>query len=97
VAVDRTEPWVPEEERSYGIARADHTPKAAFHALREMNERLRGMRFSQVLATAPGDVALAFEGAAGRWVAVWTAGEPHVAEVEGRAVALSSRPIYLDG
>ncbi len=97
VAVDRTEEYVPEEERTYGIARADHSPKAAFHALREMNARLRGVRFSKALPTAPGDAALAFEGAEGRWVAAWTAGEPHEAEVAGRTVALSSRPVYLDG
>jgi hypothetical protein len=97
VAVDRTEEYVPEEERTYGIARADHSPKAAYHALREMNQRLAGMRFSQALPTAPGDVALAFEGEGRRWVAVWTAGEPHEAEVAGRTVALTSRPVYLDG
>jgi polysaccharide biosynthesis protein PslG len=97
VAVDRTEEYVPEEERTYGIARADHSPKAAYHALREMNERLRGVRFSEALATAPGDVALAFEGNGRRWVATWTAGEPHEAEVAGRTVALTSRPVYLDG
>ncbi len=96
VAVDRTEEYVPEEERTYGIARADHSPKAAFHALREMNERLRRFRFSQALPTAPGDVALVFEGEGGHWVAAWTAGEPHEAEVAGRTVALTSRPIYLD-
>ena len=97
VAVDRTEEYVPEEERTYGIARSDHSPKAAFHALREMNERLRGFRFSQALPTAPGDVALVFEGEAGRWVAAWTAGEPHAAVVAGMTVALTSRPVYLDG
>ena len=97
VAVDRTEEYVPEEERTYGIARADHSPKAAYHALREMNERLRGFRFSQALPTAPGDVALVFEGEAGRWVAAWTAGEPHAAVVAGMTVALTSRPVYLDG
>jgi hypothetical protein len=62
-----------------------------------MNERLGGMRFSEALPTAPGDVALAFEGEGGRWVAAWTAGEPHEAEIEGRTVALTSRPVYLDG
>jgi polysaccharide biosynthesis protein PslG len=97
LAVDRTEDYVPEEERTYGIARADHSPKAAYHALREMNDRLRGFRFSEALPTAPGDVALAFEGEGGRWVVVWTAGEPHEAEVEGRTVVLTSRPVYLDG
>ncbi len=97
VAVDRTEDYVPEEERTYGIARGDHTPKAAYHSLREMNKRLRGFHFSEALPTAPGDVALAFEGAAGRWIATWTAGEPHEAEVAGRTVALTSRPVYLDG
>ena len=96
VAVDRTEAWVPEEERTYGIARADHSSKAAYHALREMNERLRGMRFREALPMAPGDVALVFEGDGGRWVATWTAGEPHEAEVAGRSVALTSRPVYLD-
>jgi polysaccharide biosynthesis protein PslG len=97
VAVDRTEEYVPPEERTYGIARADHSPKAAYHALREMNARLRGFRFSQALPMAPGDVALVFEGDAGRWVATWTAGEPHEAEVEGRTIELTSRPAYLDG
>jgi polysaccharide biosynthesis protein PslG len=97
VAVDRTEEYVPVEERTYGIARADHSPKAAFHALREMNDRLRGVRFTEALPTAPGDVALVFEGEGGRWVATWTAGEPHEAEVAGRTVALTSRPVYLDG
>ena len=97
VAVDRTEDHVPEEERTYGIARADHSPKAAYHALREMNARLRGFRFAEALPTAPGDVALAFEGEGRRWVAVWTAGEPHEAEVADRTVALTSRPVYLDG
>ena len=96
VAVDRTEEYVPKEERTYGIARADHSPKAAYHALREMNERLRGVRFSNALPMAPGDVALVFEGAGRRWVAAWTAGEPHEAEVAGRTVALTSRPVYLD-
>lgn len=97
VAVDRTEEYVPLEERTYGIARADHSPKAAYHSLRAMNERLRGVRFSEALPTAPGDVALVFEGAAGRWIATWTAGEPHEAEVAGQTVALTSRPVYLDG
>lgn len=97
VAVDRTEEYVPEEERTYGIARADHSPKAAYHALREMNDRLRGFRFSEALPMAPGDVALVFEGAAGRWVAIWTAGEPHEAEVAGRVVELTSRPVYVVG
>ncbi len=97
VAVDRTEPWVPDEERTYGIARADHSPKAAFHSLREMNARLAGVRFSETLPTTPGDVALVFEGEERHWVAVWTTGEPHEAEVAGRAIALTSRPVYLDG
>jgi hypothetical protein len=96
VAVDRTEDYVPEEERTYGIARGDHTPKAAYHALKEMNERLRGFRFREALPTAAGDVALVFEGDGRRWVAVWTAGEPHEADVAGRTVALTSRPVYLD-
>jgi len=97
VAVDRTEEYVPEEERTYGIAQADHSPKAAYHALREMNERLRGVRFRETLPTAAGDVALAFEGHGGRWVAAWTVNEPHEAEVAGRTVPLTSRPVYLDG
>ena len=97
VAVDRTEDYVPEEERTYGIARGDHSPKAAYHSLREMNARLVGMRFAEALPTAPGDVALAFEGEGRRWVAVWTAGDPHEAEVVGRTVQLTSRPVYLDG
>ena len=97
VAVDRTEDYVPEEERTYGIARGDHTPKAAYHALREMNARLAGVRFAEALPTAPGDVALAFEGEGRRWVATWTAGDPHEAEVAGQTVQLTSRPIYLDG
>ena len=97
VAVDRTEEYVPVQERTYGIARSDHSPKAAYHALREMNARLEGVRFREALPTLPGDVALVFEGEAGRWVAVWTAGAPHVAEVAGRTVALTSRPVYLDG
>jgi polysaccharide biosynthesis protein PslG len=96
VAVDRTEDYVPEEERTYGIARADHSPKAAYHSLREMNERLAGVRFSEALPTAPGDVALAFEGEGRRWITVWTAGDPHEAEVAGRTVQLTSRPVYLD-
>jgi hypothetical protein len=97
VAIDRTEAYVPEEERTYGIARADHSPKAAYHALREMNARLRGMRFREALPTAAGDIALCFEGEEGQWVAAWTAGEPHQAEVAGQTVELTSRPIYLDG
>ena len=97
VAVDRIEDYVPKEERSYGIARADHSPKTAYHSLREMNAHLAGMRFSKALPMGTGDVALAFEGDGRRWVAAWTAGEPHEAEVEGRTVALTSRPIYLDG
>ena len=96
VAVDRTEDYVPEEERTYGIARGDHTPKAAYHSLREMNARLAGVRFAEALPTAPGDVALAFEGEGRRWVAVWTAGDPHEAEVAGQIVALTSKPVYLD-
>jgi polysaccharide biosynthesis protein PslG len=96
VAVDRTEEYVPKEERTYGIARADHTPKAAYHSLREMNGRLAGVRFREALPVAPGDVALVFEGAGRRWVAAWTAGEPHEAEVAGQTVALTSRPVYLD-
>ncbi len=96
VAVDRTEDYVPMEERTYGIARADHSPKAAYHALREMNDRLRGYRFAEALPTAPGDLALAFEGKGGRWVVAWTAGEPHEAEVAGRTALLTSRPVYLD-
>jgi hypothetical protein len=97
VAVDRTEDYVPEEERTYGIARGDHSPKAAYHALRDMNVRLKGVRFSRALPMAPGDVALVFEGDKGRWLAVWTAGDPHEAEVEGRIVMLTSRPVYIDG
>jgi polysaccharide biosynthesis protein PslG len=96
VAVDRTEEYVPPEERTFGIARGDHTPKAAYHALREMNARLRGVRFAEALPMATGDMALVFEGEGHRWVAVWTAGEPHEAEVAGRTVALTSRPVYLD-
>ena len=80
-----------------GIAGADHTPKAAYHSLREMNARLQGARFAEALPMSPGDVALAFEGEGGRWIAAWTAGDPHEAEVAGRTVALSSRPVYLDG
>ena len=97
VAVDRTEDYVPQEERTYGIARADHSPKAAYHALREMNARLVGMRFREALPAAKGDVALVFEGERRRWIAIWTAGEPHEAEVAGRTVTLTSRPVYLDG
>ena len=96
VAVDRTEDYVPEEERTYGIARGDHTPKAAYHSLREMNARLAGVRFTEAPPTAPGDVALAFAGEGRRWVAVWTAGDPHEAEVAGQTVKLTSRPVYLD-
>ena len=96
VAVDRTEDYVPMEERTYGIARGNHTPKAAYHSLREMNARLAGVRFAEALPTAPGDVALAFEGEGRRWVATWTAGDPHEAEVAGRTVQLTSRPVYLD-
>jgi polysaccharide biosynthesis protein PslG len=96
LAVDRTEDYVPMEERTYGIARGDHTPKAAFHALREMNARLKGVRFREALPTAPSDVALTFEGEGRRWVVVWTAGDPHEAEVAGRTVQLTSRPVYLD-
>jgi hypothetical protein len=96
VAVDRTEEYVPPEERTFGIARGDHTPKAAYHALREMNARLRAVRFAEALPMATGDMALVFEGEGHRWVAVWTAGEPHEAEVAGRTVALTSRPVYLD-
>jgi polysaccharide biosynthesis protein PslG len=96
VAVDRTEDYVPPEERTYGIVRADHTPKAAFHALKEMNARLKGVTFREALPMPAGDVALAFEGGGRRWVAAWTAGEPHEAEVAGQTVALTSRPIYLD-
>ena len=96
VAVDRTEDYVPKAERTFGIARADHSPKAAHHALREMNERLAGVRFAEALPTAPGDVALVFKGEAGRWVAAWTAAEPHDAEVAGQMVTLTSRPVYLD-
>ncbi len=97
VAIDRTEDYVPPEERTYGIARGDHTPKAAFHALRDMNARLAGMRFASALPTAPGDVALAFEGGGRRWTAAWTAGDPHEAEVAGQTIMLTSRPVYLDG
>ena len=97
VAVDRTEDYVPEEKRTFGIARADHSPKVACYALRAMNERLRGFRFAKALPTALGDVALVFQGEAGRWVAVWTAGAPHQAEVAGQVVALTSRPVYLNG
>jgi polysaccharide biosynthesis protein PslG len=96
VAVDRTEEYVPPEERTYGIARGDHSPKAAFHALRAMNDRLQGMQFQEVLPLAPGDLALVFEGEGRRWIAVWTAGDPHEAEVAGRTVMLTSRPVYLD-
>jgi hypothetical protein len=96
VAVDRTEDYVPPEERTYGIARGDHTPKAAYHALREMNDRLAAVRFSAALPMAPGDIALVFQGEGRRWVATWTAGEPHEAEVEGRTIILTSRPVYLD-
>ena len=97
VAVDRTEDYVPEEERTYGIARGDHTPKAAYYSLRDMNAHLAGARFSETLPTAPGDVALAFEGKGGRWVAVWTANDPHEAKIAGQTVQLTSRPVYLDG
>jgi polysaccharide biosynthesis protein PslG len=96
VAVDRTEDYVPIEERTYGIARGDHSPKAAYHALRAMNDRLKGVHFQEALASAPGDVALVFEGQGRRWIAVWTAGDPHEAEVAGRTVMLTSRPVYLD-
>ena len=61
-----------------------------------MNARLRGKRFREALPMAPGVVALVFEGEGGRWVAAWTAGEPHEAEVAGRIVPLTSRPVYLD-
>ena len=46
-------------------------------------------------AASRSDVALAFEGEGGRWIAAWTTGEPHEVEVEGRVVTLTSRPVYL--
>jgi hypothetical protein len=54
------------------------------------------VHFQEALASAPGDVALVFEGQGRRWIAVWTAGDPHEAEVAGRTVMLTSRPVYLD-
>jgi polysaccharide biosynthesis protein PslG len=97
VAVDRTEAYVPEEERSYGIVRSDYTRKAAFHCLQDMMRRLEGMTFKERLASEPDDYLLAFTDGTKTMVAAWTAGAPREAMLNGTAIPLTSRPIYLQG
>ena len=96
VAVDRTEDYVPENERSYGIVRADYTRKAAFGALQEMMKRLQGMRFKERVASEPANFVLAFGGAGRTLIAAWTSGEARDAVVNGVTVLLTSRPVYFD-
>ena len=97
VAVDRTEDYVPPEERTYGIVTANYTPKAAFLQLQDMMARLQDMQFQQRLLSDPADYFLVFANATKRLTAAWTSIEPHDAPLNGRSVALSSRPIYLEG
>ena len=96
VAVDRTEAYVPPDERSYGIVNSDHSPKAAFYALQTMMARLQGMSFvERVALDNPADVALVFASATACLTIVWTAAEPHDGLVNGATVALTSRPQYF--
>jgi polysaccharide biosynthesis protein PslG len=97
VAVDRTEAYVPEEERTYGIVRADYSPKAAFILLKDMTARLDGLQFRERLASDPADFILAFGDGSRTLIAAWTSGEPRDAVINGTPVPLTSRPIYLDG
>ena len=97
VAVDRTEDYVPPEERTYGIVTADYTRKAAFIQLQDMMTRLQDMQFDQRLPSEPADYFLVFKSPTKRLTAAWTSGEPHDATLEGRSVTLTSRPVYFDG
>ena len=94
VAVDRTEEYVPVEERTYGIVTADYTRKAAFVQLQDMVTRLQDLKFKERLPSDPADFFLVFTGGAKRLTAAWTSAEPHDATLNGRTVALTSRPEY---
>ena len=95
VAVDRTEDYIPLEERTYGIVNADYTRKAAFVQLQDMMARLKDMQFHERLPSDPADYVLIFTSGSRRLTAAWTSGEPQDAVVESRTVQLSSRPQYF--
>jgi polysaccharide biosynthesis protein PslG len=97
VAVDRTEEYVPVEERTFGIVRADYTPKAAFTCLQDMMRRLDGMTFKERLPSEPADYLLAFSDGTKTTVAAWTTGEPREAMLKDAPIMLTSRPIYVPG
>ena len=96
VAVDRTEEYVPDEERTYGIVTGDYTRKAAFVQLQDMMARLDGMRFKERLPSDPGDYFLVFTNGSKQLMAVWTSGEAHEADMNGDPVSLTSRPVFLE-
>ena len=95
VAVDRTEDYVPTEERTYGIVTADYTHKSAFVQLQDMMSRLKGMTFKERLPSDPADYVFVFTGGSQKLVAAWTSGDAHDAALDGRTVRLTSRPVYF--
>lgn len=95
VAVDRTEAYVPLAERSYGIVRADYSPKAAFTALQDMNRRLAGFTFQQRLPSDPDDYLLMFSNNGQSLIAAWTAGVAHDVAVKEMPITLTSRPVFV--
>jgi polysaccharide biosynthesis protein PslG len=97
VAVDRTEAYVPDEERTYGIVTGTYSPKAAFTQLQDLMRRLDGFTFDARLQSDPSDYVLSFRSGSRQLITAWTAGEAHAALIGAQNVWLTSRPAYLDG
>jgi polysaccharide biosynthesis protein PslG len=94
VAVDQTQAYVPDAERSFGIVRADYTPKPAFTELQGMMARLQGLTFQERLPSDPADYLLVFGDGTKTIIAAWTAAEAHNISLNATSVRLTGRPIF---